>query len=71
MYTITERLDGSFTCECRLRDDCERWTSPTLEEAVREMKGAAKACNNAKIKRKDITILREVQRVVTMRERVG
>jgi hypothetical protein len=64
MYTIIEREDGRFQCECRMQSDCERWISDTEEEAVREMKQAALVLNNAKIKRKDIEFLRWERREV-------
>jgi hypothetical protein len=53
MYTIF-KTDGTFHCEGRLQDGTERWTKPTLEEAIKSMKHFAKVMNGMKIKKKDI-----------------
>ena len=64
MYTIIYGLDGLFHCDCMIQDGHERWTEKSLEEAIKSMKVAADVLNHSKIKKKDITILKEVQKQV-------
>lgn len=61
MYTIYQMPDGTYSCEGRLQDGTERWTKPTLEEAIKSMKGFARTMNNTKLKKRQITYLRPVQ----------
>ena len=59
MYSIIQKIDGSFLCECVIQDGTERWTETNLEDAIKSMKSSAKFLNGSKIKRKDIEFLKE------------
>ncbi len=61
MYEII-LLNGKYHCSCRYQDGTDYWTEDDLEVAVKKMKGAAKAWNGMKIKRKDIRIFQAVPR---------
>ena len=38
MYTIIKGLDGKFHCEGKLQDSTERWTKPTMIQAIASMR---------------------------------
>ncbi len=65
MYIIFKNQDGTFHCHGRIQDGTERWIKPTLEEAVKSMKQFAKLMNGMKIKKKDITFLQPIEKVIT------
>ncbi len=58
-YVIVLALDGKYHCAGRLQDGTERWTEETQEAAITSMKQFAKVMNHTRIKKKDITFLRE------------
>lgn len=59
MYTIILRRDGKYHCQFRLQDGTERYVEDSLEAAIEHAKTFAKVMNGVKIKKKDITFLRE------------
>lgn len=59
MYEIYCREDGTFTCVGRLQDGTERWTSLSLDEAIKSLKKFAKVMNGSTLKKGGITIYRE------------
>lgn len=59
MYTIILGLDGKYHCQFRLQDGTEYYTEETLEAAVDHAKRFAKFMNGMKIKKKNITFLRQ------------
>jgi hypothetical protein len=61
MYTIILGLDGKYHCQFRLQDGTEYYVEDSLESAIKGAKAFAKAYNHSKIKKKDITFLRERQ----------
>jgi hypothetical protein len=70
MYSVIKQLDGKYRAEAFIQDGVEKEICDTEEQAVQSCKGNALHCNGTKIKRKDITFRREVQRVVTATERL-
>jgi hypothetical protein len=71
MYTITERLDGTYLCECRVQDGTERWTEPDMESAVASMARASCGLLNTEITAADIDFFREEARATTATHRVA
>jgi hypothetical protein len=67
MYSIIQKMDGSFLCECMIQDGTERWTESNIETAIQSMKRSAKVLNGSKIKKKDIEFLKEAPVVVIQR----
>lgn len=59
MYRIIKLCDGRYLVECTIQDGTERSYSSSWEEAVTELKRAAKAWNGTKIKKRDIKFFRE------------
>lgn len=59
MYEIYELPDGTFEGHCRIQDGTEKFTAPTLAEAVKEMKEHARLLNGRqKLKKSEIALYR-------------
>lgn len=61
MCEIYRKADGTYGCVCRIQDGAERWSSLSLEEAVKDMKESAYVLNHDKIKKSDIAYFEERQ----------
>lgn len=70
MYTITKQLNGKYLSECRIQDETVRSEHRTLDEAIEDLKRAAKALNYQTIKKRDIDFRQEVQRTVVVTDYV-
>ena len=65
---IIKNEDGSYLCECVIQDGTERWTKPTLKEAIKSCKDNAPHLigPNTKLKESDILFMK-VMPVTEMR----
>ena len=54
MYTITQRLNGTFDVSCMIQDGYEEYNEPTRDKAIASLIGSAKYMNGATITEKDI-----------------
>ncbi len=62
MYTIIQKLNGEFVCECKVQDGVERWVKETYPDAVHSMIQAARVLNGIFIVEYDINFI--VEKVV-------
>ena len=58
MYRIYIQKNGTCECSGRIQDGTERWTSPNLKEAIKQMIQFAKIMNGTKLTKRGITFLR-------------
>lgn len=58
MYSIYVNPDGTCHCVGMVQDGNERWTCPSLTEAVKSMKAHARYANHDKITKKHIRFFR-------------
>ena len=59
MYTITQKLDGTFLCCVRMQDDTERFVEPTREKAIQSVIQSARVLNHSYIREDDIEFFQE------------